>query len=98
MKTVNPTLYQKLSEAVLVIFKGDLNYRKLLGDLNWKHTTDFLQALRGFRPTNLVSLRTVKADLIVGLSEGQSESLKKEDSEWMCTGRVGIIQASIKNS
>ncbi|OXU30362.1 hypothetical protein TSAR_002298 [Trichomalopsis sarcophagae] len=96
MNNVNPSLYKKLSEAVLVIFKGDLNYRKLLGDINWKYTTDFLQALRGFRPTNLLSLRTLKADLCVGLPVGKAEELKKEDLNWMNTGRFGLIQASIK--
>lgn len=96
MKSANPALYNKLSEAILVIFKGDLNYRKLLGDINWKYTTDFRPALRGFRPSNLVSLRTLKADLCVGLSDGQAESLKKEDPDWMITGRLGLIQASIE--
>lgn len=96
MNNVNPSLYNKLSEAILVIFKGDLNYRKLLGDFNWKYTTDFLQALRGFRPTNLLSLRTLKADLVVGLPAGRAEELKKEDPNWTNTGRFGLIQASIK--
>jgi hypothetical protein len=95
MRAENSTLYNKLSEANLVIFKGDLNYRKLLGDLNWEYTTDFLEALRGFRPTNLVSLRTLKADLCVGLPIGKAELLKKEDPNWMTTGRFGLIQASI---
>ncbi|XP_011500513.1 PREDICTED: UPF0364 protein C6orf211 homolog [Ceratosolen solmsi marchali] len=97
MKTENLALYNKLSKATLVIFKGDLNYRKLLGDINWEYTTDFLQALRGFRPTNIVSLRTIKADLCVGLSIGKAELLKREDSNWMTTGRFGLIQASIEH-
>jgi len=96
MKTTNPSLYNKLSQAVLVIFKGDLNYRKLMGDINWKHTTDFLQALRGFRPTNLLSLRTVKADVCVGLPPGKAEELKKENPHWMDIGQYGLIQASIE--
>lgn len=95
MMKENPALYNKISEAFLVIFKGDLNYRKLMGDINWVYTTDFLEALRGFRPTNLVSLRTVKADVITGLPPGKAESLKKEDPNWMETGRFGLIQATI---
>ena len=98
MKIVNPSLYNKLSEAILIIFKGDLNYRKLLGDINWKYTTDFQRALREFKPTNLVSLRTLKADLCVGLPAGKAESVKKEDPNWMITGRFGLIQAAIELS
>lgn len=98
MKNVNPTLYNKISEAFLVIFKGDLNYRKLMGDVNWVYTTDFLEALRGFRPTNLVTLRTIKADVCCGLPPGKAESLKKVEPNWMETGRYGLIQATIQLS
>ncbi|KAJ8679706.1 hypothetical protein QAD02_015493 [Eretmocerus hayati] len=92
MSSVDTVLYSKLSQAKLVIFKGDLNYRKLLGDINWEYTTEYSRALRGFTPTNLLSLRTIKADLCVGLPEGKAESLKKEIPNWMETGRFGLIQ------
>lgn len=94
MKQVNPALYNKISEAFLVIFKGDLNYRKLMGDINWPFTTDFSEALRGFRPTNVVALRTIKADVCTGLPAGKGESLKEKDPSWMRTGKFGLVQAS----
>lgn len=47
MQQVNRELYAKLSEADLLIFKGDLNYRKLLGDFNWPFDADFKTVLRG---------------------------------------------------
>merc|ERR1719427_2500983 len=51
MKDHTPELYQQLrSKSSLVVFKGDLNYRKLVGDLNWEYTATFEQALMGFRP------------------------------------------------
>lgn len=50
----------------------------------------------GFQPTNLCSLRTIKADLICGLLEGQSKSLEKENNEWMITGEFGTIQFAAK--
>jgi len=37
-------------------------------------------------------LRTMKAELIVGLEPGQVETLSAEDSEWMVNGQRGIIQ------
>ena len=46
MRTVEPELYATLAEAQLVIFKGDLNYRKLVGDLNWEATVPFRTALQ----------------------------------------------------
>ncbi|XP_062561012.1 damage-control phosphatase ARMT1-like [Armigeres subalbatus] len=92
MRDINPDLYQQLTQSQLLIFKGDLNYRKLLGDFNFPYTTPFRDALRGFHPTALCSLRTVKADLICGLAEGLSDKLDAKDEHWMTTGEYGVIQ------
>ena len=94
MKATSPELYQQLGEADLVIFKGDLNYRKLVGDFKWPTTTDFIRSLRGFHPAPLVSLRTLKCDLVVGLKEGQAEATQAEDKEWQLTGAWAVIQHS----
>ncbi|KAF7989829.1 hypothetical protein HCN44_008503 [Aphidius gifuensis] len=96
MKMQSPELYSKLSNAILVIFKGDLNYRKLLGDINWDHSTDLMTSLRGFNPTNLVTLRTLKADLVVGLDNDTINKLNAKDKNWMVTGQYGVIHAIIK--
>lgn len=44
-----------------------------------------------FRPTNLCSLRTVKADLICELKPGVAEQIAKQDALWMQTGQYGVI-------
>lgn len=95
MKKHDPVLYAKLSEAKLAIFKGDLNYRKLLGDINWEYTTEFTKSLRGFQPTNVLSFRTVKSDVCVGLQSGVAEELFKKDENWMFTGQFGLIQITL---
>ncbi|XP_035785651.1 damage-control phosphatase ARMT1-like isoform X1 [Anopheles albimanus] len=96
MADITPSLYETLSHAMLLIFKGDLNYRKLLGDFNFPYTTPFPDVLCGFLPTNLCTLRTVKADLICGMPEGLSEELSKKDPSWMVTGEYGVIQFASK--
>ena len=87
-------LHAELASMDLVILKGDVNYRRLVGDVHWPPTTPFEQATAYF-PAPLVALRTMKAELIVGLDEGQAEGLSKKDPEWMVNGRRGLIQSRL---
>lgn len=92
MKSVAPDLYEELSGAKIIFFKGDLNYRKLVGDRKWPHTTPFKDALWGFLPAPLCSLRTLKADVQVGLSPGQDDQLEAISKDWMTSGNYAVIQ------
>ena len=92
MKATDSSLYNLLSESNLIIFKGDLNYRKLIGDRNWPHTTSFSEALHGFCPAPLCALRTLKADLVVGLAPGQAEKMTEKEEKWMVNGQYAVIQ------
>uniref|UniRef100_A0A3P9HA86 Sugar phosphate phosphatase n=1 Tax=Oryzias latipes TaxID=8090 RepID=A0A3P9HA86_ORYLA len=87
-----PDLYARLQQADLVLFKGDLNYRKLTGDRAWDHTVEFSTALQGFQPAPLCSLRTLKANVQVGLQPGQGEKLTSRDPTWMTNGKYAVIQ------
>jgi hypothetical protein len=89
-----PDLYVELQEFDLVILKGDANYRRLLGDAHWSPTSSFVYATAYF-PTPFVSLRTLKAELIVGLTEGQAERLAQQDPDWRVNGKRGVIQANL---
>lgn len=84
-------LFKALAGMDLVILKGDANYRRLLGDAHWPFTTPFAEAA-GYFPTSLVALRTLKAELIVGLSPDDVARLNAEDPAWLVNGRRGIIQ------
>ncbi|CAG8772459.1 9550_t:CDS:2, partial [Dentiscutata erythropus] len=89
-----PDLYADLCMSNLVIFKGDLNYRKLVYDCKWKTTTPFKEAvgplanMRGSPP--ILALRTSKADVIVGLEEGIEERLSVNEKDWMYSGKYAI--------
>jgi len=85
-------LRAELAAMDLVILKGDVNYRRLLGDAHWPPTTPFGQATAYF-PAPLVALRTLKAELIVGLGEGEAERLQAQDAKWLVNGRRGVVQA-----
>lgn len=92
MKERAPDLYSSLSRAIAVIFKGDLNYRKLIADRNWSYSEEFSSALQGFYPTNIVALRTLKADLVAGLPQGVAARACSENSDWMTTGQYAVLQ------
>ncbi|EDV37104.1 uncharacterized protein Dana_GF11599 [Drosophila ananassae] len=97
MKEVLPCLYVYMSTAALAIFKGDLNYRKLLGDINYNSTDPFSDCLRGFLPTSVCALRTIKSDIYCGLPVCTVEWLTEEDPEWMITGSKAVIQIAVKH-
>jgi hypothetical protein len=101
MEAVQSQLYSDLKlNSSLVIMKGDLNYRKLLGDLNWPFDTPLKTAVNGFLPTSLCAVRTIKADLVANLdtnvSTNKNYALCKEkhsdSKKWMISGDYGLIQ------
>jgi len=105
MATFAPKLYEYLSDSSLLIFKGDMNYRKTVYDCYWPFTTPFIEACGNFgQPVPITGkpfppfacLRTCKADVITGLKEGVSERLDKECKEWLVNGKYGIIQFNDK--
>jgi len=79
-----------LARSDLVILKGDLNYRRLLDDRCWSPTTR-LADVTGYFPQPFLALRTLKAEIIVGLEEGQAEALAAAEADWLVNGRRGLI-------
>jgi uncharacterized protein with ATP-grasp and redox domains len=84
-------LKEELSQAGLVISKGDANYRRLLGDRHWPYTTRFNEVV-SYYPSDILALRTLKSELVVGLRNGQEESVAVKDPDWMLNGRWGMVQ------
>lgn len=92
MMQTDPDLYSSLQLSKLVVFKGELNYRKLLQDVCWASTLEMSTCLRGFLPSNICVLRRVKSEIISGLAEGVSQALTTKDPHWMMSGNYGVIQ------
>ncbi|KAE9198811.1 hypothetical protein PF002_g22332 [Phytophthora fragariae] len=84
-----------LVEATLMIIKGDLNYRRLLGDRLWSPSTPIEEVVPYF-PTAFVSLRTMKSTLVAGIPAHIVEKLEKEDSKWKFNGKRAIIQSVLE--
>jgi len=85
------SLYEEISCLDMVILKGDVNYRRLLSDRHWPHTTPITEIVDYF-PTSFLVLRTLKGEIMVDLEEGEAERLKAEDPEWLINGERGLIQ------
>jgi len=86
-----PSLATAISEALLIIVKGDANYRRLVGDALWPVETPFPDVLNGF-PAPVVALRTLKSDPVVGLTPGADTHLDNIDPAWRVNGQRGVIQ------
>lgn len=89
-----PRLTQLFETAGLVIFKGDANYRRMLGDAVWQTDIDFATAVDYF-PAPLATLRTLKSDPIVGLPTDKAEHLDSIDPDWHISGQRGVIQCRL---
>ncbi len=87
-------LRAQLAVADLVILKGDVNYRRVLGDAHWPFSTPF-EHITAYFPAPFANLRTLKGELIVGISEEYAEQLSQIDPDWLTNGRRGVIQARL---
>ncbi len=101
MPKTAPDLFTDLQSSELVIYKGDLNYRKLTCDAMWDPATPFTTAIGPLGPKSGVrtlALRTCKADVAVGLPEGTDERIREERGEtgdvgrkWAWSGKYAVV-------
>lgn len=92
MPIADPELYNELKRSKLIIFKGDLNYRKLVSDVNWTPTQSIALCSGDFLPSSICAVRVVKSEVICGLSDNLAEGLSKKHPDWMVNGNYGVIQ------
>jgi hypothetical protein len=85
-------LREELAAATLTVVKGDLNYRRLVGDRRWPPTTPFAD-VTGHFPGPVAALRTLKSDVITGLdAETEATLVAAEGQRWRTGGTHALIQ------
>ncbi|MFF8839928.1 damage-control phosphatase ARMT1 family protein [Streptomyces sp. NPDC015130] len=82
----------EFESATLTILKGDLNYRRLVGDRLWDATASFAD-LTAYFPGAVAALRTLKSDVIVGMAQGTLDALERSGAAWRTSGTHALIQA-----
>ncbi|WP_128374420.1 damage-control phosphatase ARMT1 family protein [Streptomyces cavernae] len=86
-------LRREFAGADLTLFKGDLNYRRLVGDRLWPPTTPFTDVTAYF-PGPVAALRTLKSEVIVGLDATTETALTTAHGErWRTSGTHALVQA-----
>jgi uncharacterized protein with ATP-grasp and redox domains len=78
----------------LVIVKGDLNYRRLVGDRLWAPTRNFA-ALTDYFHAPVLALRALKSDLAIGISAERLSHLESSTPGWRTDGTHAVIQARL---
>ncbi|MFI9819379.1 damage-control phosphatase ARMT1 family protein [Streptomyces sp. NPDC052013] len=86
-------LRAEFASAALTVVKGDLNYRRLVGDRYWPPTTPFAD-VTGYFPGPVAALRTLKSDVITGLTADTVAALDAAEAggRWRTSGTHALIQ------
>ncbi|WP_268815805.1 damage-control phosphatase ARMT1 family protein [Mycolicibacterium aubagnense] len=84
-------LAAEFATATMTLMKGDLNYRRLVGDRYWPATTSFNETV-GYFPSPVAALRTLKSEVVVGLTSEQFAELDATGQRWRTNGRYALIQ------
>jgi hypothetical protein len=84
-------LASEFGQATLTILKGDLNYRRLVEDRAWPPTTPF-SAVAAYFPGPVAVLRTLKSDVVTGLSPATVADLEATGRPWRTDGSHGLLQ------
>ena len=80
-----------LSTCDLAVAKGDLNYRRLVGDLWWPPTTPYAEPTAYF-PVPVLALRTLKSEVLCGVAADVVAELDAVGRAWRTDGSHGLIQ------
>ena len=90
-------LEQELAQADLLIFKGDANYRRILGERDWPFETP-LEKVAAYFPFPFLALRTIKSEILAGIGPEKAsmvQLLRQKDQLTFVNGKYGVIQLCV---
>ncbi|PWN48653.1 DUF89-domain-containing protein [Violaceomyces palustris] len=98
ISTEAPDLFLHLAGSDLVLFKGDLNHRKLTYDCQAPSQTPFDIAIGPLASDDgappVASLRTIKSDVVVGVPQEVADRLDSEEPGWRISGKYAVVLLS----
>jgi hypothetical protein len=86
-------LADEFAAASVTIMKGDLNYRRLVGDRAWQADTPFEKVTEYF-PGPVAAVRTCKSDVVVGVPPEVLAELDATGESWRTNGAHALLQVS----
>ncbi|MBV7695804.1 damage-control phosphatase ARMT1 family protein [Streptomyces sp. TRM70350] len=87
-------LRAEFAAATLTVVKGDLNYRRLVGDRRRPPTTPFTDVTDYF-PGPVAALRTLKSEVVCGLdADTEAALVAAEGQRWRTGGTHALIQVN----
>ncbi|OIK27571.1 damage-control phosphatase ARMT1 family protein [Streptomyces malaysiense] len=86
-------LRAEFAAATLTVFKGDLNYRRLVGDRRRPPTASFAAATAYF-PGPVAALRTLKSEVVTGLTAATEARLVAAGQRWRTDGTHALVQVN----
>jgi hypothetical protein len=75
--------------CALIIIKGDLNYRRLVGDFHWR-SSDPIKDKISYIKKPLLIIRSLKSNVILGVDD--EEKYSNNAPNWRISGKYGIVQ------
>jgi Damage-control phosphatase ARMT1-like domain len=84
-------LADQFAAASVTIMKGDLNYRRLVGDRSWRPDLPFDEVTAYF-PGPVAALRALKSDVVVGVPDDRRVMLDATGEPWRTAGTHALVQ------
>ena len=84
-------IFEDISDSILVVSKGDANYRRLLGDREWPLDTPSKDVF-SYWLVPICALRTLKAEVGCGINKEKQILAASEDKRWLVSGNWGVVQ------
>ncbi|HXJ23872.1 MAG TPA: ARMT1-like domain-containing protein [Polyangia bacterium] len=88
---LEPDLAATLRASPVVIAKGDLNYRRFVGDRAWPAETQADVASAGV-PFAAYALRVLKSDAVVGVEPAVAARAAADSPDWRTDGSHALVQ------